>query len=275
LRNFRRPRPDPFLGQMRDSVLQKGPKSRRKRRSDLWAVIAVTVAVAGIAFAWYHVFSNDPGLRTESKDSAPAAKAKPLPKTVEPPVEDDTERTTREGILRAAEDMLARGVRWDASYAVIPYPGGDVPADRGTGADLLVRTLRGVNVDLQALIHEDRTTRPDRYPLHRWNNAPPDTNIDHRRIANQWAFFNQYAQRLDAAINGTALANFLPGDVVFWGENQMEVPANLGIISAGCDQTGMPLVIAMRKENGKLSGEVPLNHRPLMAHFRVDISRLP
>src|SRR4051812_1927809 len=42
-------------------------------------------------------------------------------------------------IVEAARDEVRRGVRYDASYVTLAYPGGDVPRDRGACTDVLVR----------------------------------------------------------------------------------------------------------------------------------------
>lgn len=276
MRGLRRRQPSPLLGPMRHSVLSRGPKTRRKRRSQAWTTAFGVLVAIGIVFYWYLVFwvGDSPVDRHEPEREPPAAPAVAPPATPAPePI--PAARLVQEGIARTAAGLLARGMRWDASYAGIAYPGGDVSLDRGTGADLLVRSLRGVNIDLQVLIREDRLAHPERYPLHRWKDAPADSNIDHRRIANQWAFLKHYARRLDASVNTAALSGFQPGDIVFWGDETSETPNNVGIISTHRDASGMPYAIAIRREEGSLSGRVPLNHRPLMAHFRLDVTRLP
>ncbi|MGH2670616.1 MAG: DUF1287 domain-containing protein, partial [bacterium] len=63
-------------------------------------------------------------------------------------------------ILDGARLWLARGSRYDPAYHPMPYPGGDVPADRGACVDLVIRALRHAGYDLQKLIHEDRLARP-------------------------------------------------------------------------------------------------------------------
>ena len=61
---------------------------------------------------------------------------------------------------------------------------GDLPADRGCCADLVIRALRLLGQDLQKEVHEDVLERPQLY-----NIKKPDTNIDHRRVYDLWYFF--------------------------------------------------------------------------------------
>jgi uncharacterized protein YijF (DUF1287 family) len=49
----------------------------------------------------------------------------------------------------AARDEVGRGVRYDASYRVLAYPGGDPPKDRGACTDVLIRAFRANKIDLQ------------------------------------------------------------------------------------------------------------------------------
>jgi len=52
-----------------------------------------------------------------------------------------TAATPAEKIVLRARMEAARLVRYDAAYVQIPYPNGDVPADRGACTDVVVRAL--------------------------------------------------------------------------------------------------------------------------------------
>lgn len=79
-------------------------------------------------------------------------------------------------------------VTYDASYQRLDYPKGDVPADRGVCADVVIRALRLCGYDLQQLIHEDMRNHFSSYPG-KWGLSRPDPNIDHRRVPNLMVFF--------------------------------------------------------------------------------------
>lgn len=112
----------------------------------------------------------------------------------------------------AAVERTSHAVRYDPTYFVIDYPGGDVPAEVGVCTDEVIRSYRALGVDLQQLVHEDMKTNFSLYPR-KWGLKKPDTNIDHRRVPNLMLFF----ERQGAAQPVTDDArDYKPGDVVTW-----------------------------------------------------------
>lgn len=112
----------------------------------------------------------------------------------------------------AAVERTGHAVRYDPTYFVIDYPGGDVPAEVGVCTDEVIRSYRAVGVDLQRLVHEDMKANFALYPR-KWGLRKPDTNIDHRRVPNLMVFF----ERQGAALPVTGDArDYKPGDVVTW-----------------------------------------------------------
>jgi uncharacterized protein YijF (DUF1287 family) len=101
-------------------------------------------------------------------------------------------------------------VVYDAAYVQIPYPGGDVPADKGVCSDEVVRAYRLLGIDLQTLVHQDMVRAFRAYPS-RWGLPHPDTNIDHRRVPNLTTFFTRHGASLPVTAVG---ADYKPGDVV-------------------------------------------------------------
>jgi len=115
-------------------------------------------------------------------------------------------------LAEAAVGRTSQRVRYDPTYFVIPYPGGDVPAEVGVCTDEVIRSYRAVGVDLQRLVHEDMKANFALYPR-KWGLNRPDTNIDHRRVPNLMVFL----ERQGAARPVTAEArDYGPGDVVTW-----------------------------------------------------------
>ena len=110
----------------------------------------------------------------------------------------------------AAEERARHGVVYDADYVRIPYPNGDVAADRGVCSDEVVRAYRLLGIDLQRLVHEDMARAFGVYPK-RWGLPGPDSNIDHRRVPNLAAFFTRAGARLSVSAAGR---DYKPGDVV-------------------------------------------------------------
>src|SRR5687768_11370113 len=100
-------------------------------------------------------------------------------------------RTAAEKIVNGAKREVRRGVRYDARYVTLSYPGGDVASDRGACTDVVVRALRHAGYDLQPLIHEDMRRHFRLYPR-RYGLRRPDRSIDHRRTPNQMTFLRRH-----------------------------------------------------------------------------------
>jgi uncharacterized protein YijF (DUF1287 family) len=58
-------------------------------------------------------------------------------------------------LVAAAIERTHHSVRYGSEYVRIPYPGGDVPSDKGVCTDEIIRSYRAVGVDLQKEVHED------------------------------------------------------------------------------------------------------------------------
>lgn len=109
---------------------------------------------------------------------------------------------------------LPRAVFYDADYQKIDYPNGDVPAYKGVCSDVIIRSYRGINIDLQKLLHEDIKANFSAYPSKRmWGLNKPDTNIDHRRVPNLEVFFSRKGKVKPITKNAQ---DYLPGDIVSW-----------------------------------------------------------
>ena len=111
-----------------------------------------------------------------------------------------------------AISLTEQSVRYDPSYFPIPYPGGDVPSDRGVCTDVVIRAYRGMGIDLQVDVHEDMRRHFAVYPQ-LWGLSRPDPNIDHRRVPNLMTFFHRHEAELPIS---ELAADYWPGDVVSW-----------------------------------------------------------
>ncbi|MHA7872683.1 MAG: DUF1287 domain-containing protein [Hyphococcus sp.] len=141
----------------------------------------------------------------------------------------------------AAIERTEHRVVYDPAYVRLDYPGGDVAADRGVCADVVVRALRALDIDLQQLVHEDMTRAFSRYPDH-WGLSRPDSNIDHRRVPNLEVFFTRRGARLAARDDPSA---YRPGDIVAWnlrGATGGWLP-HIGIVTHETAATGRPMIV--------------------------------
>lgn len=151
---------------------------------------------------------------------------------------------------------------YDPSYVKLPYPGGDVPIERGVCTDVIVRSFRATGVDLQKLVHEDMKHHFSLYPK-RWGLTRPDSNIDHRRVPNLETFFSRNGMR----IADITPPSFRKGDLVVW-----KLPGGLphiGIIATDpVDGSARPLCIHNVGAGTRL--EDVLIEWPITAHYRCD-----
>jgi len=141
---------------------------------------------------------------------------------------------------RAAIARTSEQVRYDGSYVSIPYPNGDVPSNTGVCTDVVIRSYRQLNIDLQKLVHEDMKNNFDVYPSNRiWGLNRPDTNIDHRRVPNLQHFFARNGSSLNISNKGH---DYKPGSIVTW-----MLPGNLphiGIVTSMQSPDGMrPMIV--------------------------------
>jgi uncharacterized protein YijF (DUF1287 family) len=112
----------------------------------------------------------------------------------------------------AAIKLTNDNVIYDPSYFSIPYPNGDVPADRGVCTDVIIRAYRKLGIDLQKEVHEDMVTNFKVYPK-KWGMKTTDRNIDHRRVPNLMTFFTRHGQSLPVT---KLSSDYKPGDIVSW-----------------------------------------------------------
>ncbi len=133
----------------------------------------------------------------------------------------------------AAMERTKQTVEYDPAYVRIPYPGGDVPAGKGVCTDVVIRSYRALDIDLQKLVHEDMRGHFSKYPKN-WGLTKPDSNIDHRRVPNLTVFFTRKGKKLPVTKNPT---DYKPGDLVTW-----KIPGNL-------DHIG--IVVKKRSTDGK------------------------
>ncbi len=121
-------------------------------------------------------------------------------------------------------------VTYVPEYVQIKYPNGDVPSNTGVCTDLVIRSYRGLNIDLQKEVHEDMVKNFKNYPK-LWKLKAPDTNIDHRRVPNLMTFFKNKQANLKVT---TIADDYKPGDIVTWNlqnKNLVSGITHIGIVT--------------------------------------------
>jgi uncharacterized protein YijF (DUF1287 family) len=165
-------------------------------------------------------------------------------------------------IASEARSQIGKTTSYDPSYVGLPYPGGDVPLEKGVCTDVVVRALRGaVNLDLQKLVHEDMKIEFSAYP-NIWGLKKPDPNIDHRRVPNLKTYFNRRGFSLPVTRRAD---DYLAGDLVTCtvGRNL----AHIMVVSNKKTSGGVPFVIHNIGSGTK--EEDRLFEFPITGHYRV------
>ena len=117
-------------------------------------------------------------------------------------------------LSEAAVNLTRNKVTYDPTYFSIPYPNGDVPANKGVCTDVVIRAYRKMNIDLQQKVHEDMKANFSKYPSQKiWGLKKTDTNIDHRRVYNLETFFTRNGIVKPTTTNAN---DYQPGDIVSW-----------------------------------------------------------
>ncbi|MFO0745700.1 MAG: DUF1287 domain-containing protein [Myxococcota bacterium] len=264
-----------------------GPGRPRKRRKLSPALVGLFIlaGLGGIAVLWIWVFTPifmtpqefhdrqkrfDRAIREVLHAHGPGGSDPRLP-AWPPPLDGD-----RLKVIACAESEVARGVRFTATNQPIDYPWGDVPSYMGTSADLVVRCMRAAGVDLQQMVAVDRKAQPKRYPLMLYTNKKPDRSVDHRRVANLFAFAHQFLPDSPTELETPDdLVRWLPGDLVFWAEGGREGhPGLAGIVSDRRDDSGMPLVYTLLPDDMHASNHHRLDEWPLVGHAALAIDVL-
>jgi len=113
-------------------------------------------------------------------------------------------------LIAAARAQIGITIRYDPAYTVLPFPGGDVPRERGTCTDVIIRAYRDAfGIDLQALVNADMRAAFGAYPGI-WGLGRPDPSIDHRRVPNLRTWLSRHGAALP--IPGEA-SGWRPGDI--------------------------------------------------------------
>lgn len=238
------------------TILRKAPRGRRAP-FPIMVLLGYTGAFAAVVFWWWQSSIPTPE-EMDAKASRPPVAALATPSIL-------TNMKNEQKLLESVAFQANEGVRYSSKYYAIPYPNGDVPAEVGVSTDIVIRAFRSIGIDLQQAIHEDRVAFPEKYPLKRWANSRPDTNIDHRRVVNLAAYLENHGESHPLA----DWSSYRPGDIVFWRLASGEFPDHVGIVLDKKDRHGAPLVAELNARTRKLSTRTPITLWPIRNHYRL------
>ncbi len=171
-----------------------------------------------------------------------------------------------EKLIQQAINQTKVQVKYVPQYVTIKYPMGDVPSNTGVCTDLVIRSYRGVNIDLQKEVHEDMVKNFNNYPK-LWKLKAPDTNIDHRRVPNLMTFF----KAKNAALKITKIAlDYKPGDIVTWNlqnKNVVSGITHIGIVTSQKSSDGERYLIAHNIGAGNQLEDMLFDYT-IIGHYR-------
>ena len=138
--------------------------------------------------------------------------------------------------------------------------------------------LKDCGYDLMELIYKDMTDHTDAYPMDKKGSKTPDKKSDFRIVYFQQKFFQRNALELPIDFNTDDPANLLqwqPGDIVYFQIDEENPGKDVaGMISNQKSDKGVPLVIMITKELGKVSETDALSALKVSGHYRYPYPEL-
>lgn len=172
-------------------------------------------------------------------------------------------KTFPEKLSEAAISIIDPTVDYDPAYFSIEYPNGDVPKNKGVCTDVIIRSYRKLNIDLQKEVHEDMMKHFSEYPnLKKWGMTKTDTNIDHRRVPNLEIFFERKGEKLPVTQNPK---DYKTGEIVTWLIND-KLP-HIGIVTNKKSLDGKRNLIVHNVGGGQVLEDCLFDYK-IVGHFR-------
>jgi len=236
-----------------------GPRPQKPKRPNIFGGWVIVVIALGVAF-WF------------GRPLVPFLKAAQEGPSFEQAevLIDSLEDSATPGSKLAAAALAHSGekITFDPTYYKIPYPGGDISPVKGNAADVVVRCFRKIGIDLQKEVHEDMAGNFRLYPQ-LWGALSPDTNIDHRRVANLQRFFERKGETLKASRDA---ADYKPGDIVIW--SLANADQHIGIVVPGPGNHAGETWVVHNMGTG-VKWENVLFDFKIEAHFRYPVAEVP
>jgi len=108
----------------------------------------------------------------------------------------------------SAKSQIGKTLTYNPEYVALKYPMGDINISKGVCTDVVVRALRGLDIDLQERIYKHKKSHPTLYKgLYGSNRL--NTDIDHRRVKNIQAYLRDRGYTVKEDV-------FKAGDIVVW-----------------------------------------------------------
>ena len=195
-----------------------GPRPQKPKRPNFFGGWVIVVIAVGIAF-WFGR-PLVPFLKA-AQEGVSAEQAEILISSLAGSTDSGSKLAA--AALAHSDDKII----FDPSYYKINYPNGDIAPGKGAAADVIIRCYRKTGIDHQKEVHEDMIGNFRLYPQ-LWGALAPDTNIDHRRVANLQRFFERKGRTLTPTRDSS---DYRPGDIVIWSLANAE--QHIGIVVPG------------------------------------------
>lgn len=164
-------------------------------------------------------------------------------------------------------------------YKYQAYPETGYPSEKNwISTDVVSVVLKDNGYDLMELVYKDMSEHIDAYPMEKKGSKTLDKKSDFRVVYFQQKFFQRNALELPIEFNLADPANLLqwqPGDIVYF-QIDPENPGKdfAGMISNHTSDKGIPLVIMITNDLGKVSEVDVLNTMTVSGHFRYPYPEL-
>jgi len=158
--------------------------------------------------------------------------------------------------IDAARVQVGKTITYNPEYVTLPFPMGDINITKGVCTDVVVRAMRGVDIDLQERIYNHKKKYPQYYKgLYSSNKLNP--SIDHRRVKNIQAYLTKRGYQVKDT--------YKSGDIVVWKVSERF--DHIGICSSKLNDEGEPFIIHNIGSGAK--EEDVLREYKIIDHFRV------
>ena len=157
--------------------------------------------------------------------------------------------------IASARTQVGVTLTYNPEYVKLTFPMGDLNITKGVCTDVVVRAMRGVDIDLQERIYKHKKAHPKLYK-NLYSSNKLNTSIDHRRVKNIQVYLLARGYRVKN--------DFKPGDIVVWKVSGLD---HIGICSDKLNDDGDPYII--HNIGSGAQEEDVLRDYKIVDHFRV------
>jgi uncharacterized protein YijF (DUF1287 family) len=167
----------------------------------------------------------------------------------------------------------------DIEYKYQNYADTGYPNDKyWISTDVISVVLHDCGYDLMELMYQDMSEHVDAYPMDLKGSKSPDKKADFRIVYFQQKFFQRNALELPNDFEPNDPTNILqwqPGDIVYFSVDPDNPGKDVaGMVSNNKNEKGIPFVIMITSELGKISEVDALTEMEVSGHYRYPYPEL-